>query len=596
MLYLEQSQSATMRIGPFLDETDGKTAEVALAIAQADIRLSKAGGDFAQVNHAQGGGNIVHDEFGWYILDLNATDTNTLGSLEIAIHEGGALPVWKEFTILAANVYDSLVGGGDNLDVALGNIAHGGAAATLTLLSAGITNGAGPALALSGTTAGLDIDASAGPGIAIDGTTFAVEADASAGPGVHIGGTNHGMEIDASAGPGVQIDGTTFAIEATASAGPGVYVEGTAYGLQVAGTGGPGVDITGGVGAGVAVDGVAFGIEVDATAGPAVHLGGTTHGLEIAASAGPGVEIDGTTFAIEADASGGPGVHIGGTTIGLDVDASGGPGVDIDGTTGGMQVNASNGDALVATSTGGGGDGIQATGNGAGFDINADIQGTVSGTPTTAENADAVWDEVITAVAHGAADSGAYYLRRLHQTLVSRVQQCGGVGGATTIELDAGASAVNDFYKGQLIVITAAVGAGQARACTAYDGVTKIATVGPAWATNPTAASWFAILNVGAGVISAIDDGAITAAAIAPNAIGASELAADAVTEIATGVYAHVGLTAGGVVDAGTMLAAIYSMARGKIVKAGNVYQFMDDDDVTVLFTLTIAAGARTTA
>jgi len=54
----------TFRIGPFLDDADAKTPITDLSILQADIRLSKDGGDFAQVNHAQGGVALVHDEDG----------------------------------------------------------------------------------------------------------------------------------------------------------------------------------------------------------------------------------------------------------------------------------------------------------------------------------------------------------------------------------------------------------------------------------------------------------------------------------------------------------------------------------------------------
>jgi hypothetical protein len=99
MLKLALNTAATFRIGPFLDETTGKDAETALSILQANIRLSKVGGDFAQVNHAQGGVALVHDENGWYIMDVNTTDTNTAGNLEIAIHVTGALPVWKKYKV-----------------------------------------------------------------------------------------------------------------------------------------------------------------------------------------------------------------------------------------------------------------------------------------------------------------------------------------------------------------------------------------------------------------------------------------------------------------------------------------------------------------
>ena len=73
----------------------------------------------------------------------------------------------------------------------------------------------------------------------------------------------------------------------------------------------------------------------------------------------------------------GAGVQIVGTLIGLDIDASGGIGVDIDGTTGGMTVGASNGNAFAAVSTGGNGSGIVATKHGSGYDIDADIHGTL---------------------------------------------------------------------------------------------------------------------------------------------------------------------------------------------------------------------------
>lgn len=114
--WIKQSTAYTFRLGPFVDATDGVTAETALTLAQADFRLSKAGGAFASKNETTSG---AHDENGWYTCILNSTDTNTLGPLDIAVHESGALPVFKSFLVVAANVYDSLVGGGDVLDVSV---------------------------------------------------------------------------------------------------------------------------------------------------------------------------------------------------------------------------------------------------------------------------------------------------------------------------------------------------------------------------------------------------------------------------------------------------------------------------------------------
>ncbi len=119
MQFLKQSTAVTIKLGPFIDDTDGKTAETGLTISQADIRLSKNGGDIAQTNDATG---ATHDELGYYNVPLDATDTNTLGRLLVAVHESGALPVWKEFMIVTANVYDTLCST-DSLDVNVTSLA-----------------------------------------------------------------------------------------------------------------------------------------------------------------------------------------------------------------------------------------------------------------------------------------------------------------------------------------------------------------------------------------------------------------------------------------------------------------------------------------
>lgn len=111
--FLKQSTAHTFRIGPFVDSTDGVTAETALSIAQADIQISKAGGAFAQTSASP---TTTHDADGWYQCPLTSTDTGTVGNLVVQIVMAGALPVWKEFVVLPANVYDSLVGGTDLLD------------------------------------------------------------------------------------------------------------------------------------------------------------------------------------------------------------------------------------------------------------------------------------------------------------------------------------------------------------------------------------------------------------------------------------------------------------------------------------------------
>lgn len=105
MRLLRQSTAFTFRAGPFLDATDGVTAETALSIAQADIQISKAGGAFAQTSASP---TTTHDADGWYQCPLTSTDTNTLGTFTVQIVMAGALVVWEHFMVVTANYFDSV--------------------------------------------------------------------------------------------------------------------------------------------------------------------------------------------------------------------------------------------------------------------------------------------------------------------------------------------------------------------------------------------------------------------------------------------------------------------------------------------------------
>lgn len=104
MRELRQSTAITEKIGPFVDDADGYTPEVALVITQAEVRLTKNGGNYAQKNDA---GAAAHDEDGWYDCDLNAADTGTLGHLRLAVYEAGALPVWHDFMVITQDYWDA---------------------------------------------------------------------------------------------------------------------------------------------------------------------------------------------------------------------------------------------------------------------------------------------------------------------------------------------------------------------------------------------------------------------------------------------------------------------------------------------------------
>ena len=173
MQLLKQSTAATVPLGPALDSTDGNTTEEALTISQADIRLSKNGGAFAQTNNATG---ATHDENGWYGIPLDTTDTNTLGRLDVAVHESGALAMWKEFMVVPANVYDALVGDSDVLQVHATEISNDLiTAAAIATDAIGATEIAAGAIAADAFAAGA-IDATAIATGAIDADAIAANA------------------------------------------------------------------------------------------------------------------------------------------------------------------------------------------------------------------------------------------------------------------------------------------------------------------------------------------------------------------------------------------------------------------------------------
>jgi hypothetical protein len=107
-IILKQSTaSQEVLLGPFLDDTDGKTAETGLTIANTDIKIWKAGGT---TEASKNSGGATHIAAGRYYAVLDATDTDTLGPMEINVHVAGALPVRRECVVLTAAAYDLMVG------------------------------------------------------------------------------------------------------------------------------------------------------------------------------------------------------------------------------------------------------------------------------------------------------------------------------------------------------------------------------------------------------------------------------------------------------------------------------------------------------
>lgn len=197
---LKQSTAVTIKIGPFVDDTDGKTAETGLTISQADVRLSKNGGDVAQKNEST---TCSGDEIGLYNCMLDTADTDTLGLLRVDVQESGALPVWHTFLVFSSNVYDSLVGATDKLQVDIEEV-DGDATAAANLNSAcdnySATRGlAGTALpaAVADAAGGLVISDAGGLDIdSMDNMVTAILADTAEIGAAGVGLTEAGGDGD----------------------------------------------------------------------------------------------------------------------------------------------------------------------------------------------------------------------------------------------------------------------------------------------------------------------------------------------------------------------------------------------------------------
>lgn len=100
---LKQSTSFTLRVGPVID-----TAGAVVTSATLTIRLSKNGGAHANRNDATA---ITHDSNGYYLVTLNATDSNTVGTLQVAVTGTGFVPFDREYTVLPPAEYEGRYSG-----------------------------------------------------------------------------------------------------------------------------------------------------------------------------------------------------------------------------------------------------------------------------------------------------------------------------------------------------------------------------------------------------------------------------------------------------------------------------------------------------
>ena len=100
---LRQSTAVDVLIGPFVDLTLGTGAEVG---ESPSVSLSKNGQALAAKNDAT---TPVHDANGYYNCELDATDTNTVGTLVLIVAATAtAREVRHEFQVIEEALYDGI--------------------------------------------------------------------------------------------------------------------------------------------------------------------------------------------------------------------------------------------------------------------------------------------------------------------------------------------------------------------------------------------------------------------------------------------------------------------------------------------------------
>lgn len=133
-MYVQQSTTITIRIGPMINNLDGS----ANTTATLTVRVSKNGGAFAARSDATA---ITHDSDGYYLVTLDATDTNTIGRLDISATATGCQTVRIPIFVLASQVFGWLTGTGTPTTTtsAIGSIAANGITAA-SIATGAITN------------------------------------------------------------------------------------------------------------------------------------------------------------------------------------------------------------------------------------------------------------------------------------------------------------------------------------------------------------------------------------------------------------------------------------------------------------------------
>lgn len=166
MRFLRTNTAVIVTVGPFYDKTDGVTIETALTITNERITLTADTDDGSaptnildNVTGATSGtandlNYISGNDAGMMQLELSAANVNRLGRMFLSITDAANhVPVFHEFMVLPAMIYDAFVAGTDVLDASVTQILGSAVSTSTAQLGVNAVQAGGTAWASGAITA-----------------------------------------------------------------------------------------------------------------------------------------------------------------------------------------------------------------------------------------------------------------------------------------------------------------------------------------------------------------------------------------------------------------------------------------------------------
>jgi hypothetical protein len=207
---LRQSTQIVVRVGPFVDETDGVTPQTGITLGAADQAEALKAAGAATVDISAATWAAITGADGWYNLTLTTSHTDTVGELLVVVQDASAcLPVFMRFQVIEEALYDGIY------------------AASAAVIPANVTQFGGSAGTFSGGRPEVNTSHAAGTAwgsgaiTAAAIATGAIDADALAADA----GTEIGTAVWATATRSLTVldeDSTTLDLDATIRAAVGL--------------------------------------------------------------------------------------------------------------------------------------------------------------------------------------------------------------------------------------------------------------------------------------------------------------------------------------------------------------------------------------